>query len=173
MKIDQYGQVSVTEQEAFKALYSGTISNLENLFIDNAESINQFNRARVTNADTFVDLQSLPQSDISIDKFDQLNQEKWFMPDSYQALDIAQWLLDQCTSSHQVIRVEKELELFARHRMIPVLQYLKYLVDTMRENNIVWGVGRGSSVASYCLYLIGVHKIDSIRYELPIEEFLK
>ena len=57
--------------------------------------------------------------------------------------------------------------------MIDLLCYLKYLVDTMREHNIVWGVGRGSSVASYCLYLLGVHKIDSIKYELDIREFLK
>jgi DNA polymerase III alpha subunit len=57
--------------------------------------------------------------------------------------------------------------------MFDLLFYLKYLVDTMRENKIVWGVGRGSSVASYVLYLIGVHKIDSIKYELDINEFLK
>ena len=48
-----------------------------------------------------------------------------------------------------------------------------YLVDTFSENDVVWGVGRGSSVASYCLYLIGLHKIDSIKYELDIKEFLK
>jgi len=54
-----------------------------------------------------------------------------------------------------------------------VLHVMKYVVDTLRENQIVWGVGRGSSVASYVLYLIGVHKIDSIKYKLPIEEFFK
>jgi DNA polymerase III alpha subunit len=43
----------------------------------------------------------------------------------------------------------------------------------MRSNNIVWGVGRGSSVASYVLYLLGVHKVDSIKYGLDIREFLK
>ena len=43
------------------------------------------------------------------------------------------------------------------------IRYMVYLVDFMRENNIVWGVGRGSSVASYVLYLIGVHRIDSIQ----------
>jgi DNA polymerase III alpha subunit len=43
----------------------------------------------------------------------------------------------------------------------------------MKENKIVWGVGRGSSVASYVLYLIGVHRIDSIKYDLDIREFLK
>jgi len=48
-----------------------------------------------------------------------------------------------------------------------------YIVDMMRKNNLVWGVGRGSSVASYVLYLIGIHKIDSLKYNLNIEEFLK
>jgi DNA polymerase III alpha subunit len=48
-----------------------------------------------------------------------------------------------------------------------------YLVDVMRENSVVWGVGRGSSVASYVLYLIGVHKIDSVKYNLDFKEFFK
>jgi len=43
----------------------------------------------------------------------------------------------------------------------------------MRKNNLVWGVGRGSSVSSYLLYLIGVHKVDSYKYRLDIKEFLK
>jgi DNA polymerase III alpha subunit len=43
----------------------------------------------------------------------------------------------------------------------------------MRDNNIVWGVGRGSSVASYVLYLLGIHKIDSIKYNLSPDEFFK
>jgi len=57
--------------------------------------------------------------------------------------------------------------------MFDLLIYLKYLVDTLRSQNIVWGVGRGSSVASYCLYLIGVHKVNSMQYNLDIHEFLK
>ena len=57
--------------------------------------------------------------------------------------------------------------------MTDLLRYMVYLVDFMRENNIVWGVGRGSSVASYVLYLIGVHKINSIRYNLDWREFLR
>jgi DNA polymerase III alpha subunit len=43
----------------------------------------------------------------------------------------------------------------------------------MKERNIVWGVGRGSSVASYVLFLIGTHKVDSVKYELDFNEFLK
>jgi DNA polymerase III alpha subunit len=57
--------------------------------------------------------------------------------------------------------------------MFILLKYLKYLVDTMRENNIVWGVGRGSSVASFVLFLLEVHRINSLYYDLSIDEFLK
>jgi len=70
-------------------------------------------------------------------------------------------------------RVVTELELFYQYNMIDLLKYVKYLVDTMRKNNIVWGVGRGSSVASYCLYLLGIHKINSLKFNLDIKEFLK
>jgi DNA polymerase III alpha subunit len=54
-----------------------------------------------------------------------------------------------------------------------VIKTMKFIVDTLRENNVLWGVGRGSSVASYSLYLIGVHKIHSIKYKLPIEDFIR
>ena len=57
--------------------------------------------------------------------------------------------------------------------MIDLLRWLKYFVDTMRSNNLTWGVGRGSSVASYVLYLLGVHKVDSIKYKLDLKEFLR
>jgi DNA polymerase III alpha subunit len=43
----------------------------------------------------------------------------------------------------------------------------------MTANRLIWGVGRGSSVASYVLYLLGVHRIDSMYYELNPEEFLR
>ena len=78
-----------------------------------------------------------------------------------------------CTTPEQTDRVSQELKLFIEHGMFDLLFYLKYLVDTMRQNKIVWGVGRGSSVASYVLFLIGVHKIDSLKYNLDIHEFLK
>jgi len=57
--------------------------------------------------------------------------------------------------------------------MLDLLKWLKYLVDTMRQNNIVWGVGRGSSVSSYVLYMLGVHKIDSLKYNLDFKEFMR
>ena len=70
-------------------------------------------------------------------------------------------------------RVWEELDAFKERDMHNLLRYMIYLVDFMREHNIVWGVGRGSSVSSYVLYLIGIHKVDSIKYGLDINEFLR
>jgi DNA polymerase III alpha subunit len=95
------------------------------------------------------------------------------MPDEYKKLDIAQWLLDKCVTEVELQRVGKELLLYQERDLFPLLKQLKYIVDIWRENNIVWGVGRGSSVASYVLYLIEVHRINSIYYDLDIEEFLR
>lgn len=101
------------------------------------------------------------------------NPNNWFIPDSYKNIDIEQWCLDKCKSEVEVKRVELELPEFKSRNLYPVLQCMIYIVDTLRANNIVWGVGRGSSVSSYVLFLIGVHKIDSIKYGLDIKEFLR
>jgi DNA polymerase III alpha subunit len=95
------------------------------------------------------------------------------MPDEYKQLDIAQWLLDKCQTQEELQRVGKELLLYQERNLFPLLQQLKYVIDTWRANRIVWGVGRGSSVASYVLYLIGVHQINSLYYDLDIAEFLR
>lgn len=113
------------------------------------------------------------EQNISTEDFDKQNQMIWFMPTSYQELDIAKYVLDQCKNEEELQRAGQELLLFQERDMFPLLQYLKYLVDTMRQNNIVWGVGRGSSVASFVLYLLGIHKINSLYYGLEISEFLK
>lgn len=102
----------------------------------------------------------------------------FLIPDHYRELDITEYLLKKIPDSdpdhtQRVTRVQQELEIYKARNLLPVLQTLIYIVDTMRKNNIVWGVGRGSSVASYCLYLIGVHRIDSVRYDLDIREFFK
>jgi DNA polymerase III alpha subunit len=101
-----------------------------------------------------------------------IDSKHWFIPKDY-CPNLVEFLYGQCTTSEQAQRVDQELELFIKNDMYDLLHVMKYVVDTLRENNIVWGVGRGSSVASYVLHLIGVHKIDSIKYNVPIEEFFK
>jgi DNA polymerase III alpha subunit len=95
------------------------------------------------------------------------------MPVEYYNLDIAKYILDQCSTDEELQRAGQELILFQERDMFILLKYLKYLVDTMRKNNIVWGVGRGSSVASFVLFLLGIHRINSLYYDLSIDEFIK
>lgn len=97
------------------------------------------------------------------------------IPPHYKELDVEFYIknMSEISTPEQIARVDMELDMFRARNLFPVLQLLIYIVDTMRKHNIVWGVGRGSSVASYCLYLIGVHKIDSLKYNLNIREFLK
>ena len=101
-----------------------------------------------------------------------IDPENWFIPYEYKVMDIEEFLVNKCPKENYD-RLITELELYRSHNMLPVLRAVKYIVDTLRANNVVWGVGRGSSVASYALFLLGVHKIDSVKYNLPIEEFFK
>ena len=95
------------------------------------------------------------------------------MPAEYQQLDIAEHILSLCQSEAELQRCGEELLLYQERNLFDLLRYLKYLVDVMIENRIIWGVGRGSSVASYILYKLGVHRIDSLFYNLDCREFLR
>jgi DNA polymerase III alpha subunit len=110
---------------------------------------------------------------VTVEEFDHSNQSNWLMPDQYKNLDIAEHVLNLCQSEAELQRVGEELLLYQARDLFDLLRYLKFLVDIMRQNNLIWGVGRGSSVASYVLYLLGVHRIDSLYYNLDIAEFLR
>lgn len=109
----------------------------------------------------------------SISEYDKFQQSKYYMPVDYKNLDIAEYILGLCTTDEELQRVGQELLLYQKLDLFDLLKFLKYLVDTLRKHNIVWGVGRGSSVSSYVLFLLGVHKINSLYFDLNIEEFLK
>lgn len=174
MRSDKFGQVILNADDAFNALYSGKIGLFHSTLFEPSQDIEKFNHAVKINYDNFKQISTYKEDpNLSKELFDESNQCDWFMPKEYQSFPMEQWLLDQCRTEQEKNRVHEELTLFIQHGMFDVLFYLKYLIDTMRENHIVWGVGRGSSVASYVLFLIGVHKVDSIKYKLDINEFLK
>lgn len=173
MKLNKYSEAILEEADIVKALYSGKLTNLK-CNIEDEVLVKQFNDAVAKNGYPRIKLKVYKEDpNMDRDLFDEANQCDWLMPEDKVHHNLVEMLYSMCTTEEQTERVTKELELFIQHGMMDLLFYLKYLVDTMRENNIVWGVGRGSSVASYVLYLIGVHKIDSIKYELDINEFLK
>jgi len=73
----------------------------------------------------------------------------------------------------RINRLNIELDLWAKHKMLDLLRTLIYIVDVFTENKIVWGTGRGSSCACYLLYLIKLHDVDSVLYNLDIKEFFR
>ena len=174
MKYNQYGQAYTTEDELCDMLYQNPDLTLSNFYVEDPAA---FNTAVEQTYAGFDKLQKyLPidyQEEVPIELFDQVQQAEWHMPVEYLEFDIATHILSLCKTEVELQRVGQELLLYQERDLFNLLRYLKYFVDTMRANNIVWGLGRGSSTASYVLYLLGVHKINSLYYDLPIEEFLK
>lgn len=165
MIIDKYSQPVFSENDLFDIFMENPDIELSEVLVDTD--------IKNTLDIQFPILKKYEVEDISVREFDETNQSIWFMPDEYKSLNIVEYVLNLCNTDIELERVGQELLLFQEKNLFDLLRYLKYLVDVMRENNIVWGVGRGSSVASYVLFLIGVHKINSIEFDLPINEFLK
>lgn len=145
-------------------------SSIKGMLVD--ESVNI--ETAIQYVETYPDLiQYVGQEDILTNVFDKQAQARWRMPEEYKNLDIAEYILSLCNTEAELQRCGHELLLYQEKDLFNLLRYLKYLVDVMTENRVIWGVGRGSSVASYVLYKIGVHRIDSMFYKLEPEEFLR
>jgi DNA polymerase III alpha subunit len=114
-----------------------------------------------------------PTSGISVDEYHREKTNTWFIPEKYKTIDLENYLVERCPTQHCIDRAMMELKMYEERNLTDILRLFIFLIDYFRENKVVWGVGRGSSVASYILYLIGVHKINSIEYNLDITEFLK
>jgi len=169
MRLDKFGNPIFNTQDIFKFLYQGKLTNLKDLTVDYTEDIEKLEQVAGFTFSRFND----QLDSISIEDFDQALQSDWFMPTEYKEFDVEEWCLSRCTTEPQRERVYDEMEAYRNRKMIPLLQWTKHFVDTCNENGIVWGVGRGSSVASFVLYLLGVHQIDSVKYNLDWQEFLR
>lgn len=171
-KIDAWGRVIHTEEGLLELFYKGVDQPLDLLAVDSA-SIAEYNSWCKTFDKTEKVLPVFAPLDVSPEEYHKAQQENWLMPEKYKNLDIEAWLRSKCVTQEQLARVDAELALFNENLMADVLRLLVYITETLRENDVCWGVGRGSSVASYVLFLIGVHRIDSLKYDLDIREFLK
>src|SRR6056300_1384677 len=168
-KTNEHGDVIFTEDDAIDLLYTNPDFDISKLFFEDTVKYDAALK------ELGLDLPNINQVPLreSLQDFDNKNCEQWHMPESYYQINVLQWLLDKCQSDEERMRVQLEYDLFEKKQFIRVLQFLIYFVNTLRANNIVWGVGRGSSVASFCLFLIGVHKINPMLYNLDITEFLR
>ena len=182
LKTDDLGIPRFSNRDLIDMIYSGNVEKCHVVLCDQNDDVDKFNTAM--EAQGLSPLQKYIPLDVDKKTFDGVCQSEWFMPAEYKSLAIEEWVAAklmeelQCEDFHiettpEWDRAYEELQEFKKRGMEDLLRYMVYLVDFMRENGIVWGVGRGSSVASYVLYLIGVHRIDSIKYNLDWREFLR
>jgi len=173
--------VTITVDDAIEAMQRGQHIS-DNWFIESKAERDAYNRYNSPDGDRYIihddkTITVIPRIHLSEEpEWDQLvasGAEKWFIPPEFMAIDVRMFLLAKCNSEIEFFRIEKEIQMYEDRDLMKVLKFLIYLVDTARNNNVVLGVGRGSSVASFALYLMGVHKIDSIKYDLDVEDFLR
>lgn len=167
---DKFGQYIYNENDICNIIMEGIDVESNEFMVDD------INDTDILNVNEYVKHHALMQnlnSNDSIEEYDRKNQENWYMPDEYKKMDIAEYILSLCETDSELQRCGQELIMYQERNLFNLLKYLKYLVDIMKENNIIWGVGRGSSVSSFVLFRMEVHKINSMYYKLNVDEFLR
>jgi DNA polymerase III alpha subunit len=165
----ELNEVVVNENDLVEGLLQGKSAN--SIITKDTDKIDTYNHfCSLFQIDNTIDYETPAESN---DKYSYKDIENWHMPQEYKQLDIQTYLLNKTRDYAQKQRVELEYAEFESRNMIPMLKFLVYMVSELKRQNILWGVGRGSSVSSYILYLIGVHKVDSLKYDLDYKEFLR
>lgn len=97
----------------------------------------------------------------------------WNIPQTYKDLNLPAFILAKVENLNQEykVRAEEELKEVEKRGLADLFKTIIYVVDTLRQNNQIWGVGRGSSCASLILFLIGIHRVDPIKYGISASEF--
>jgi hypothetical protein len=173
MQNNSYGEIVLDETDLCNLVMQGqSIADLKHVTVDPAVDLETI--IKVLEDPSGLITWTFPEtSNISVPNYDAVQQQNWHMPDEYKQMDIAAHILELCSTDAELQRCGLELMLYQEKGLFDLLKYLVYLVTVMRENKVIWGVGRGSSVASYVLYLLGVHRIDSMFYDLDVTEFLR
>lgn len=169
MMINHCGTVGRTQTELTEILRSRPDLDLTGVSCIDPGSHNQAIKQLYSDLNTLNEWFECENSE----QFHQMAQSHWRMPAEYQDKDIVKLLLDQCDNEAELQRMAQELLMFQDLELIDLLRYLHYMVETLLHNKIVLGVGRGSSVASFALYKLGVHRVNSLYWDLDIHEFLK
>lgn len=163
------GDATVSEQSLIEWALLG--KPLNDVFVDQlTPSIERFNKL-VT-----------PSKQIKVKTEAGTLNTTWDIPDVYRKMSIVEYIVElletECEGMSQEdydareARVAMELSLFKKMNLLEPIRAIIYIINTLEAKKIVWGVGRGSSVSSYILYLIGVHDVDSVEYELDFTDFL-
>lgn len=106
----------------------------------------------------------------------------WSIPEPWLSLDLDTYIMDQYferiwpqhdadMEKKAIQRIADELEQVRARGMVEFMRTVIYILHVLRQKNVVWGVGRGSSCASYLLFIIGLHVVDCVAFDVPMEEF--
>jgi DNA polymerase III alpha subunit len=173
MQTNKFGEMIFSQEDIVDHVMSGgDITRLDRMLVDPTVDL-ETAALILDRVPDFVQYDAQSRENLTQEQWDHRCQSHWFMPQDYRDLDIAKYLIDLCETQTQLQRVGQELLMYQERDLFDLLRYLKYLVDTMTAHKLIWGVGRGSSVASYVLYLLRVHQVDSIYYNLDPKEFLR
>lgn len=107
----------------------------------------------------------------------------WLLPEPYLSMDLGATIVDRAEArlielnypldvNHLALeRIMEEYEEIEKRGMVEFFKTIIYILDTFRQQGVVWGVGRGSSCASYILFILGLHSVDAVLYDVPMSEF--
>lgn len=107
----------------------------------------------------------------------------WNIPPEYKQIDLDEYLavrfeeklgsLKYTDAEVQVAidRISDELQQIKHRGMTRFMQTIVFILDEFKRNNVVWGVGRGSSCACYLLFILGLHVVDCVKMNVPMDEF--
>ena len=171
VKVNMYGQAILSSSDLQQLILQGR--NIGHLNVIPDEEIELFNQYQADLLKETITFLGEPEEKLTFDEFHQERADEWIFPVVYQQIDVRAWLLDKCTTQIEIDRVLLEYSLYEERGLIMLLRLFIYLVEYMRNNGFIWGVGRGSSVSSYILYLIGIHRVNSLKYNLEISDYLK
>lgn len=165
------GDSSMSSNRIAELLLAGKpITNIFPLEID--KNVKQFNLYTNKHLTLKTDVRPcdteyrIPQSFLTV------KLEKFFLKKLNEVI-IRDDITDEQEIEVRIARVIKEVKLFQQYNIENLIRATLYIVETFELHNIVWGTGRGSSCACYCLYLCGLHDVDSVLYDLELTEFFR
>jgi DNA polymerase III alpha subunit len=177
MIYNDYGHQVYQESDLIQLLISG--DSVDGCTCEDSPDIVQFiNANENAGLQTTISIYSEPSTPVL--EYHKFLSAEYEIPDEYKNLDLVKYVFDlveKYTFDYDIElvyqRIEEELALFYEYDLENYIRSVIFIIDAFTKNNIIHGCGRGSSVASFILYLIGVHYIDPIKYDINISEFLR
>jgi len=170
-RVDEWGRVIISPESLPELLLRGV--DVSSITVEDNDVSRNYNKTCIKFDKTDFLFNIVKSLENTPEEENHIRTKTWLISEEMKTIAVRDFLLSMCNNIEEVDRVNHEMDLYEERDLIPLLQLMIYLVDYFRANKIVWGVGRGSSVSSFCLYLIGINRINPIKYGLDIKDFLK